>query len=415
MGKDNTKRSHYIPRFYQEYFLSPGEKTFWVYDKEGGELRPQQPKDTAVISHFYRFQAGLEEDFSKQEGLVKSILNRWHTLKLAPEPQEIPVVASFLAYLHTRGPRAIKAAPLIFSKINLEEKLAWLHDPSALQSAWDQVTSYHAEDLLSSEMYQSRREEIFQKTMRDIWEKQVKNRGLEELFPFAKFKEAKEDEFREYMKKEEERFIQRSDEPGLLRKILPLEIFQNELKDLPQELKAILENPPDAVALKRILLKTETIIPHLLERNWCLCIAPDRTFFVTSDTPLSVFDPKKDRPFFFGGFKEKTAEVVFPISPRVCLVLSHTRMQRVCRVSEQLVRKINRMTIAMAERFVLSPFKTKSLQRIIADVTSLRRQSVNTARKLEPHFSETSTVVSMREKLISGLLAEQVKIDTYKR
>jgi hypothetical protein len=414
MGKDNTKRSHYIPQFYQEYFLSPGEKTFWVYDKEGGEPRPQQPKDTAVIGHLYRFQAGLEGDFSKQEGMVKPILDRWHTPGVVPEPQEIPIVASFLAYLHTRGPRAIKAAPFIFRKIDLEEKLAWIRDSDALQAAWCQATNYKAADLLASEAYQGRREEIFQQVMRNIWEKQVKERGLEEMLPFVKFKEVREDALREQMKREEVRYAQKVDEQGLLSEILPLETFRNELKDLPQELKALLEHPPDAVALKGILLRTETIIPHLLERNWCLCAAPDRTFFVTSDTPLSVFDPKKERPFLFGGFKERTAEVAFPLSPRVCLVLSHTRMQKVCRASEQLVRKINRMTVAMAERFVLSPLKTKSLQRLIAGVPSWGKQSINTAGKREQQFSEASTAASMKERLIRAFLANPVKIDTCK-
>jgi hypothetical protein len=194
--------------------------------------------------------------------------------------------------------------------------------------------------------------------------------------PFTKFKETYEDELRELMRKEEIQIAQKVDEQGLLPTILPLETFQNILKDIPQELKVIVENPPDAVALKRILLNTQTIIPHLLERNWYLCTAPDRTFFVTSNTPLSIFDPKKDRPFFFGGFKEKTAEVAFPISPQMCLVMSHTRMQRVCRVSEQLVRKINHMTVAMTERFMMSPLKTKSPQRLITDVPLMKRQSV---------------------------------------
>jgi len=414
LKKGNTKRSHYIPQFYQEYFLLPGEKTFWVYDKESGEPRPQQPKDTAVIGHLYRFQAGLEGDFSKQEGMVKPILDRWYAPRAVPEPQETPIVASFLAYLHTRGPRAIKAAPIIFGKIDLEEKLAWLHDPSAFQAAWCQATSYSAKALFASEAYQGRREEIFQQVMRDIWEKQVKERGLEEMLPFVKFREVREDTLREQMKREEARYAQKVDEQGLLSEILPLETFRNALKDLPQELKAILENPPDTVALKTILLRTETIIPHLLERNWCLCTAPDNAFFVTSDTPLSIFDPKKDRPFFFGGFKERTAEVAFPLSPRVCLVLSHTRTQRVCRASEQLVGKINRMTIAMAERYVLSPFKTKSLQRLIADVPSWGRQNVNTDRKRGQHFPEASTAASMKESLIQAFLANPIKIDTCK-
>ncbi len=48
-----AKRQHYNPQFYLRYFLPAGEKTFWVYDKEGGEPRRQAPLNTGIIGNFY--------------------------------------------------------------------------------------------------------------------------------------------------------------------------------------------------------------------------------------------------------------------------------------------------------------------------------------------------------------------------
>jgi hypothetical protein len=111
----SAKRHHYVPEFYLSYFLSKGEKTLWVYDKQkSGEPRPQQPKDTAVIGQYYTFETpsgqkeNLEEGFSQIEGLAQPILKRWQEPKAIPEVQEIEVMAAFLAFLCTRGPRAVR-------------------------------------------------------------------------------------------------------------------------------------------------------------------------------------------------------------------------------------------------------------------------------------------------------------------
>ena len=41
-----TRRNHFVPRFYLEYFTAKDKgDVVWVYDKEGGAPRPQKPVD----------------------------------------------------------------------------------------------------------------------------------------------------------------------------------------------------------------------------------------------------------------------------------------------------------------------------------------------------------------------------------
>ena len=107
-----AKRHHYVPQFYLRYFLPDGEKTLWVYDKEGGPPRRQQPKDTAVIGGFYSVKGEfhepdeIERELSRLEAVAKVILDRWQQAKAIPLPDEILAMAYFLALLHTRVPRA---------------------------------------------------------------------------------------------------------------------------------------------------------------------------------------------------------------------------------------------------------------------------------------------------------------------
>lgn len=51
---DGPKRQHYISQFYLESF-SDNDGLLKVFDRNNGQIRIQQPKDTAVIGHFYTF------------------------------------------------------------------------------------------------------------------------------------------------------------------------------------------------------------------------------------------------------------------------------------------------------------------------------------------------------------------------
>jgi len=73
------KRHHYLPQFYLEQFCRDG--SLWVFDRDTSEFRPQTPKNTALISHYYSVEdeagnkrTGIESLLSQLEGYAKPIM-----------------------------------------------------------------------------------------------------------------------------------------------------------------------------------------------------------------------------------------------------------------------------------------------------------------------------------------------------
>jgi hypothetical protein len=110
-----SKRHHYVPQFYLNYFCSEGASTLSVYEKGHARPRLQTPRNTAVEAGLYSFTIdGRKDDFvernlSEIESVTKPILDRWQERDVLPKPEEIVVVAQFLALLHVRVPRMIAA------------------------------------------------------------------------------------------------------------------------------------------------------------------------------------------------------------------------------------------------------------------------------------------------------------------
>lgn len=64
------KRHHYLPEFYLKGFSR--DKVLFVYDRELNEYREQNPKDTAVISHYYT----LKDDEGKKNTEIETVLSQ---------------------------------------------------------------------------------------------------------------------------------------------------------------------------------------------------------------------------------------------------------------------------------------------------------------------------------------------------
>ena len=76
-----SKRHHYVPQFYLNYFCSDG--TLWIYEKGLAQPHLQTPRNTAVEAHLYSFTVdGQKHDYVEQqlsviESEAKTILDRW--------------------------------------------------------------------------------------------------------------------------------------------------------------------------------------------------------------------------------------------------------------------------------------------------------------------------------------------------
>jgi len=113
--------------------------------------------------------------------------------------------------------------------------------------------------------------------------------------------------------------------------------------------------------------------------------------FVTSDTPVVRRDPGFRGGLYGGGLFSPTAQVWFPLSKRVVIVITHDRPGeqkffelieagredeaeavrsqlppiRERGADQTLVEAINRQTITRADRFVFSPFESTEISQLL--------------------------------------------------
>jgi len=305
----NQKRQHYVPQFYLEFFTS-GDGTFWVYDKEGGGGLPrkQTPINTAVESYFYSFDTPEGEKNNYIEEELSKI-----------ESTARPI----LAHWQTKGVR-----PEHSEILQIAGFLALMHTrvPRNVQAAGE-MTEALAIGMLKEEAKDEAK-------MQEYWDQFCEIHGQPETLTFE-------------------------------------EVL--EFAHSPETNKNYRIEFNHKAALAQSMSQTMLISHLLLEMNWCLCTAPSQSFFITSDTPLNVFAPTGEGTVIFGGgFRLPGAEVAFPLSPDVCLLLNRSHTQGRRRVKKNTVSEINRRTAFMAERFIISPLKTKQVGELVHKAAKTR-------------------------------------------
>jgi hypothetical protein len=120
-------------------------------------------------------------------------------------------------------------------------------------------------------------------------------------------------------------------------------------------------------ALAFALSSSHAMVQQLLRMNWCICVAPSGTFFITSDCPLTIFTPHGHRAQFGGGLALPQTQVSFPLSPHVCLFLDRRGNNLRRPVGRKFVHEINRRTAFAAEHFVISPYRTRQVEEIVRE------------------------------------------------
>lgn len=304
-----SKRHHYVPIFYLDYFATKstkGTRRFWVYDKAGGPARIQTPINTAVEGHLYSFETSsgakddsLEHLLSKLETEAKPVLDRWQLPGVAPTQDEKKRIAEFLAVMHTRSPRTIQGITEASQAIGIE---------------------------------------------------------------VARFLADRPQMVREFL--EQERLSGRPNIPSV--------------EEMVDSLVNVKERFEIKVNRKRSLIESfklcERVAAELFKLNWCLCRAPTGTFFVTSDTPLCAFARTgRDRALLGAGFGLPNAEVTFPISPTVCLLLDQRHKKGRMAVGNQFVREANNRMAAIAERLVISAYRSDTVAALVTKYSFTRQ------------------------------------------
>lgn len=81
--KNNSKRHHYLPKFYLNNFCIYRSRFLWVFDRQKNEYRQQKPVNTAVKRRYYTitdskgiYHNDIEKILSRIEGESKNILEK---------------------------------------------------------------------------------------------------------------------------------------------------------------------------------------------------------------------------------------------------------------------------------------------------------------------------------------------------
>jgi hypothetical protein len=128
---------------------------------------------------------------------------------------------------------------------------------------------------------------------------------------------------------------------------------------------------------KSALLESLSLFPSVAElfrqMNWHLFRAPQGTYFITSDTPLCVFVPMGHGAEGFGaGIGRESAQVTFPISPSILLLLDWRRNQRRAAIGKNFVREANRRMAWSAERYVISNIRSRTTAELVRKAAATR-------------------------------------------
>ena len=115
-----------------------------------------------------------------------------------------------------------------------------------------------------------------------------------------------------------------------------------------------------------VLTVADKLAPLFFKMKWSLVIA-EHGYFITSDNPVvRLVNPKSFHPAMGDyGFYNKTAEVSFPLSPKILFVMSWQKDARdIGAFDREPVYGSNRVRAAHSDRYLYAHIRDKRLQRL---------------------------------------------------
>jgi hypothetical protein len=103
--------------------------------------------------------------------------------------------------------------------------------------------------------------------------------------------------------------------------------------------------------------------------KWTLLLGTaDDDGFLTSDNPVSLFDPLGSPIGGIGFMSSPAAHFTFPISRSVCLLAQHLRGPEASELNPSKIRSVNKGTITRVDSQLYAPFASSAVQQILDDV-----------------------------------------------
>jgi len=158
--KNRSRRHHYLPKSYQANFsVDPDVPKVWVYDKKGGDPRPQHPVNTGVIRDLYTIQGedGQPTDTIESELMAPiddaaaPILKRLANGDAGISTEDVGNLSWYMAVMYVRSPRQMK----VMEEVGVEVLLRILRrigsDASEFRSAMEDFQKINPDSLAISQ------------------------------------------------------------------------------------------------------------------------------------------------------------------------------------------------------------------------------------------------------------------------
>ena len=114
----------------------------------------------------------------------------------------------------------------------------------------------------------------------------------------------------------------------------------------------------------------------IFDMKWTFLLVPeDDAGFLTSDNPVSLFDPVGGPLGGIGVSSSPAAHFTFPISRGLCLLAQHQQGPETAELNGSKIRSVNKGTITRADSQLYAPFESASVQKILNWVVSRRTTS----------------------------------------
>jgi hypothetical protein len=124
----------------------------------------------------------------------------------------------------------------------------------------------------------------------------------------------------------------------------------------------------------QVLGAADKLAPLFFKMRWSL-VNPQNGFFITSDNPIvRLVDPQSCHPVYGdGGFMNKTAETLFPLSPKLLLLMSwQSDTLEKGLLARENVDKISRAFSGHADRYLYAHIKHKRVQQLAEEFKDSR-------------------------------------------
>jgi hypothetical protein len=96
------------------------------------------------------------------------------------------------------------------------------------------------------------------------------------------------------------------------------------------------------------------MIPAFCSMKWHFLKSDSERYFITSDAPVVMSDPKEHDPSIVYGYGKKSIQIIFPINRKLCLLADWTGRNGYYFVNEVVVNEMNSKIAQYARRFLFS-------------------------------------------------------------